>query len=114
MPVTYIKIWKNGEWQKVESDRLQRFLDEGWSADQPKSKKKSPTKGSKNKISASAEVTQNIKATEEEAKDIEPTQEELETVPCAECGSEEHSYEECGEDNWTYSEDDFETVKKED
>jgi len=111
MPVTYIKIYKGGEWQKVEADRLQRFLDEGWSTDNPTQGKKSQPKGKKEKISASAEVTSQP-VDEEKVEDIEPTEEELDAVPCIECGSEEHSYKDCGEDNWTYSEDDF-TPKEE-
>lgn len=112
MPVTYIKIYKGGEWQKVESGRLQQFLDLGWSQDDPKSEKKSQPKGKKEKISASAEVTSQPNVEDEKVEDIEPTEEELDAVPCIECGSEEHSYKDCGEDNWTYSEDDF-TPKEE-
>ena len=112
MPVSYTKIFKNGEWQNIESDRLQRFLDEGWSTkEQPKTGKKSQTKGKKNKVSASAEVTPNP-VVEEELPTVEPTEEELNAIPCIECDSEEHSYKDCGEDNWTYSEDDF-TPKEE-
>ena len=35
MPIKYVKIYKDDAWQKVESDRLQRFLELGWSEKQP-------------------------------------------------------------------------------
>ncbi|WKW35130.1 hypothetical protein [Phage DSL-LC06] len=55
MPVQYTKLWKNGEWQKIEQDRIQRFLDEGWTLD-PKSEKQSQA-ASKDRITAEAHVT---------------------------------------------------------
>lgn len=56
MPVKYIKIYKDGEKQKIEADRLKRFLELGWS-ESPE--KESQSGGSKNKITAVAEVTSN-------------------------------------------------------
>jgi len=116
MAVTYIKmIDRDGAVQRVEQDRVKRFLDIGWTieGDQPKSEKKvTKSKSSKNKLSADAQVTS--KASEDEVSNAEPTEQELETVPCISCGSEFHSYKDCDEDNWTSSEDDFQTAKKED
>ena len=107
-------IDNNGEVQSVEEGRVKRFLSEGWTivGQSTEEKKVTKSKGSKNKITADAQVTS--KASEEEVSNAEPTEQELETVPCISCGSEEHSYKDCGEDNWTFSEDDFETAKKED
>lgn len=63
MPVTYVKMYKDGEWQKIESDRVERFQDEGWSLDPVK---KSLTR---NAITASAEVTSNVVEEIEEVED---------------------------------------------
>jgi len=57
MPVTYVKMKKDGGWQNIEADRVQRFLDEGWTMVSPKSEKRSPRKDSKNKIIVDAQVT---------------------------------------------------------
>jgi len=57
MPVTYVKMKKDGGWQNIEADRVQRFLDEGWTMVSPESEKRSPRKDSKNKIIVDAQVT---------------------------------------------------------
>jgi len=57
MPVTYVKMKKDGGWQNIEANRVQRFLDEGWTMVSPKSEKRSPRKDSKNKIIVDAQVT---------------------------------------------------------
>ena len=72
MPIKYVKIYKDDAWQKVESDRLQRFLELGWSEKQPAPEKKSPAKASKNKITADAQVTS--KQSDEEAISIDETE----------------------------------------
>lgn len=62
-------IDNNGQTVSVELGRVNRFLGEGWTTlDQPKPEKKSPRRGSKNKITADAHVTSNVveEATEEE------------------------------------------------
>lgn len=51
MPITYVKLWKDGAWQKVEEDRVERFVELGWSRS---IEEKSLTK---DKITVSAEVT---------------------------------------------------------
>lgn len=52
-------IDQNGDVVSVELDRVQRFLDQGWTmVDQPSVKKESPRKG-KNRIVAEAQVTSN-------------------------------------------------------
>ena len=66
MPINYVKLWKDGAWQKVEADRVERFLEVGWSTS---NEKKSLTK---DKITVSAEVTSNV---------VEDVQEDV----CAEC-----------------------------
>lgn len=77
MPVSYTKIYKDGDWKKVESDRVWRFLELGWSAQE----EKSPSKGSKNKITASAEVTSNVV---EDTAEICPDCKEEEPCDCPE------------------------------
>lgn len=63
MPVNYVKIYKDGAWQKVESDRTQRFLDLGWSlAPEDKSL-------TRNTVTAAAEVTSNVVEEIEEVED---------------------------------------------
>jgi len=57
MPVTYVKMKKDGGWQNIEANRVQRFLDEGWTMVSPESEKRSPRKDSKNKIIVDAQVT---------------------------------------------------------
>lgn len=54
-------IDNNGQTVSVELGRVNRFLGEGWTTlDQPKPEKKSPRRGSKNKITAKAHVTSNV------------------------------------------------------
>ena len=91
-------IDNNGEFQSVEEGRVKRFLSEGWIiVDQLEEEKKvTKSKGSKNKITADAQVTS--KASEEK---------------------ENYSFESWGDDpdsidTLTFSEDDFQTAKKED
>ena len=93
MPVKYVKMYKNGSWEFIQEDRINRFLEEGWTMNNDGStqEKKSPAKSSKNKITADAQVTSSDKVEEEEIEDV------LEE-----------------EDNWTFSDQDFETAKKED
>ena len=56
--VKYVKMWKDGSFELVEEDRVERFLAVGFSLDEePKAEKKSQAKGSKNKITANAQVT---------------------------------------------------------
>ena len=52
-----IKMHQDGDWNYIQEDRVNRFLEEGWSLQKPKSEKKSPAKTSKNKITADAQVT---------------------------------------------------------
>jgi len=68
MPIKNVKMWKDGSWKYIEEDRIQRFLEEGWTLEQPTSEKKSQAKGRKNKITADAHVT-SIKEDEEEEWD---------------------------------------------
>lgn len=74
MPVTYIKVWKDGAWQKVEEDRLQRFLEQGWALGQEEKSL------SKDKISVSAEVTSK-EVVEEELEEEDSYEDEV----CPEC-----------------------------
>ena len=95
-------IDNNGEVQSVEEGRVNRFLSEGWTiVGQPKEEKKvTKSKGSKDKITADAQVTS--KASEEIEQE------------CPKCGGD-HAYENCDQDeDWDFSEDDFQTAKKED
>ena len=67
--VKYVKMWKDGSFELIEEDRVERFLAVGFSFDEePKAEKKSPVKGRKNKITAGAQVT-SIKPDEEEEWD---------------------------------------------
>ena len=67
MPVKYVKMKKDGGWQNIEADRVERFLEEGWSlVDQSEPKKRSPRKSSKEVITADAQVT----SSESEEEDI--------------------------------------------
>lgn len=77
MPVTYIKVYKDGAWQKVEQDRLQRFLDQGWALDQEEKSL------SKDKISVSAEVTSK-EVVEEQSEEEELHEDEV----CPDCDEE--------------------------
>ena len=95
MPVKYTKMYKDGAWQKIEEDRVERFLDEGWTIE-PESEKKSPSKGSKDKITAQATVTSKPSSDEEEGYSLESWGDDPEEI-----------------DTLTVSEDDFETAKKE-
>jgi hypothetical protein len=56
MPIKYIKMYKNGSWEYIQEDRVNRFLEEGWTLSATQ-EKKSPVKRSKNKITANAQVT---------------------------------------------------------
>lgn len=76
MPKTYVKIWKDGNWQKVSEDRLQRFLDEGWGLD---AEIESQRPGSKDRITAEATVISNPDVVEETQEEI---CEECEEEPC--------------------------------
>ena len=99
MPTQYTKmIDNNGAVIPVEQDRVNRFLSEGWTivGQSTEEKKVTKSKGSKNKITADAQVTS--KASEEK---------------------ENYSLESWGDDpdaidTLTFSEDDFQTAKKED
>ena len=65
----YVKMWKDGSFELIEEDRVERFLAVGFTFDEePKAEKKSPAKGRKNKITADAQVT-SIKEDEEEEWD---------------------------------------------
>ena len=67
--VKYVKMWKDGSFELVEEDRVERFLAVGFTLDvEPKAEKKSQAKGRKNKITADAHVT-SIKTEEEEEWD---------------------------------------------
>lgn len=66
----YVKMWKDGSFELIEEDRVERFLAVGFTFDEePKAEKKSPVKGRKNKITADAQVT-SIKEDEEEEWDV--------------------------------------------
>lgn len=65
MPVKYVKLTKDGVTQKVQSDRVERFQELGWS------KVKEEKSLSKNKITACAEVTS---MSEDEVEDWDPSQ----------------------------------------
>ena len=96
MPMKYVKLYKNGTWEKIQEDRVERFLEEGWTKQPESEKKVTKSKSSKNKITADAQVTS--KASEEK---------------------ENYSLESWGDDpdaidTLTFSEDDFQTAKKED
>jgi len=56
MPMKYVKMFKNGSWEYIQEDRVNRFLEEGWTLENqsPVQGKKSPAKGRKNKITADA------------------------------------------------------------
>lgn len=71
MPVQYTKLWKDGQWQKVEQDRVQRFLDLGWSKD-PESEKASQAH-SKDRISVEAKVTSTKSESEEDWDEAKET-----------------------------------------
>ena len=80
-------IDNNGQTVSVELGRVNRFLGEGWTTlDQPKPEKKSPRRGSKNKITATAHVVTSSPEDESEAyawndeeelKDLAPEQVEV-------------------------------------
>ena len=71
MPIKYVKMWKDGTWELIQEDRVDRFLEVGYSLE-PSSEKKSPAKASKNKITADAQVTS--KQSDEEAISIDETE----------------------------------------
>lgn len=65
-------IDNNGQEVLVEQDRVNRFLSEGWKLiDQPAQEKKSPRKGSKNKITADAQVTSETVVADEPEWDLD-------------------------------------------
>ena len=100
MPTQYTKmIDNNGAVIPVEQDRVERFLSEGWTiVGQPTEEKKvTKSKGSKNKITADAQVTSKETSKEEENYSLESWGDDPDAV-----------------DTLTYSYDDFETAKKED
>jgi len=67
--VKYVKMWKDGSFELIEEDRVERFLAVGFTLDEATAEKKSPAKrGKKNKITADAQVT-SIKEDEEEEWD---------------------------------------------
>ena len=85
MPVKYIKIYKDGAWQKIEEDRLERFLSQGWSLGQEEKSL------SKDKISVSAEVTSKEVVEEEHEEDLYEDEEvcpECDEDPCV-CDDDE-------------------------
>ena len=71
MPIKYVKMWKDGTWELIQEDRVNRFLEVGYTME-PASEKKSPAKASKNKITADAQVTS--KQSKEEAISIDETE----------------------------------------
>lgn len=71
MPIKYVKMWKDGTWELIQEDRVDRFLEVGYSLE-PSSEKKSPAKASKNTITADAQVTS--KQSKEEAISIDETE----------------------------------------
>lgn len=71
MPMKYVKMWKDGTWELIQEDRIDRFLEVGYTLE-PASEKKSQAKGSKNKITADAQVTS--KQSDEEAISIDETE----------------------------------------
>lgn len=69
MPIKNVKLYKNGSWEFIQEDRVERFLEEGWTRENNGSiqEKKSPVKrGKKNKITANAQVTSTEVDNEEE------------------------------------------------
>ena len=95
MPIKYTKMYKEGSWEYIQEDRVERFLDEGWTIQPTSEKKVTKSKRSKNKITADAQVTSK-----------ETSQEEV--VEVAEDEDPDAM------DTLTFSYDDFETAKKED
>ena len=63
----YVKMWKDGSWEFIQEDRVERFLEVGFSLEKPEptSEKKSQAKGRKNKITADAQVTKKSEEEEE-------------------------------------------------
>jgi len=95
MPIKYTKMWKDGSWEFIQEDRVNRFLDEGWTKQPESEKKVTKSNGSKNKISAKAQVTS--KASEEKVEEVKVEEDNIQE-----------------QDNFTFSYDDFQTAKKED
>jgi len=90
----YITIHKDQESKKIEADRLQRFLDAGWTE---KTSNTSTKKTSKRKLKiAEPEVKQSTQLSNEDL---------IEQI--------KHSEMDLEEDNWTYSEDDFKNNNEE-
>ncbi len=56
MPTQYVKMYKEGNMERIPEDRVERFQEHGWSVE-PEVKS-----SSKNKIKASATVTSKSKA----------------------------------------------------
>jgi len=98
MPTQYTMMRdNNGAVIPVEQDRVDRFLSEGWTLVEPKEEKKvTKSKGSKNKITADAQVTSKEPSEEEVVEEVEED-EDPDAI-----------------DTLTFSYDDFETAKKED
>ncbi len=69
MPMKYVKMYKDGTWENIQDDRVERFLEVGWSLT-PASEKKSQRKGSKNKITAQAQVTSIETSFEDEIEEM--------------------------------------------
>jgi len=69
MPIKYVKMYKDGTWENIQDDRVERFLEVGWSLTPP-SEKKSQRKGSKNKITAEAQVTSIETSFEDEIEEM--------------------------------------------
>lgn len=100
MPTQYTKmIDNNGAVIPVEQDRVERFLSEGWTiVGQPTEEKKvTKSKGSKNKITADAQVTSKASEEKEEFYSMESYGDDPDAI-----------------DTLTFSEDDFQTANKED
>ena len=72
MPVKYVKMIKDGKIEKIQEDRVERFLEVGFELVEASTRKKSQS--SKDKISATAQVTS---ISEEEAdEDWDPLTDE--------------------------------------
>lgn len=69
-----VRIYKDGEIQQIEKKNLNRFLEEGWSTSTDGSyvsKKKSPaSQSTRNKVSASAQVTKVSESEEVIVRDV--------------------------------------------
>ena len=103
--VETVKMYKDGSFELVEKDRVQRFLATGWTMEEsivvkPVAGKKSQKRGSKNKVTVDAHVTSKEEVNEEwDPLTGEDWADSIESVSVP-------------EDEPTIS--DFETAKKED